>query len=79
MISHELIERLYESASIRRWNDHVRPVEFTELDKQAHKIIIAYVLGRFEEFGGARGTVNWIHLMEGGIFEFLHRLILTDI
>lgn len=73
----DLIERIYECASIRRWNDQVRPVEFTELDKQAHKMIIAYVLGRFEEESGAR--VDWIRLIEGGIFEMLHRIVLTDI
>jgi putative hydrolase of HD superfamily len=72
-----LIERIYECASIRRWNDQVRPVEFTELDKQAHKMIIAYVLGRFEEEAGAK--VDWIRLIEGGIFEMLHRVLLTDI
>lgn len=72
-----LIERVYECASIRRWNDQVRPVEFTELDKQAHKMIIAYVLGRFEEESGNR--VDWIRLIEGGIFEMLHRVLLTDI
>ncbi|NLF18632.1 MAG: HD domain-containing protein [Lentisphaerae bacterium] len=72
-----LIERIYECASIRRWNDQVRPVEFTELDKQAHKMIIAWVLGRFEAESGA--PVDWIRLIEGGIFEMLHRIVLTDI
>ena len=43
-----LIERFYEAASIQRWNDHVRPFELTELDKQAHKMIISYVLAKFE-------------------------------
>jgi len=78
MVSCQLIERCYECAHIRRWNDHIRPVEFTELDKQAHKMIIAYVLARFEEEGEAQ-DVDWIRLIEGGIFEFLHRIILTDI
>ncbi|MBN2450957.1 MAG: HD domain-containing protein [Lentisphaeria bacterium] len=72
-----LIERIYECASIRRWNDQVCPVEFTELDKQAHKMVIAYVLGRFEEDSGT--AVDWRRLVEGGIFEMLHRIVLTDI
>ena len=77
MIRKGIIERFYEAASIQRWNDHVRPVELTELGKQAHKMVIAYVLGRLEE---SRGTkINWIYLIEGGLFEFLHRVILTDI
>ncbi len=72
-----LIRRVYECASIQRWNDQVRPVEFTELDKQAHKMIIAYVLGRFEEQNGQ--PVDWTRLIEGGIVEMLHRVLLTDI
>lgn len=78
MIGKGIIDKFYEAASIQRWNDHVRPVEMTELDKQAHKMVIAYVLAKFEETG--RGAaIDWLSLIEGGIFEFLHRVILTDI
>ncbi len=73
-----LIERFYESASMNRWNDHIRPVELTELDKQAHKMVIAYVIANFEE-KDRNAEINWQNLIEGGIFEFLHRTILTDI
>jgi putative hydrolase of HD superfamily len=78
MIRKGLIERFYEAASIQRWNDHVRPVEMTELDKQAHKMVIAYVVAKFEETERA-SQIDWIKLIEGGIFEFLQRVILTDI
>ena len=78
MIGKGIIERFYEAASIQRWNDHVRPVELTELDKQAHKMIIAFVLAKYEA-NERDADINWISLIEGGIFEFLHRLILTDI
>jgi len=78
MIRKGIIDRFYEAASIQRWNDHVRPVELTELDKQAHKMVIAYVLARFEE--SERGAaIDWNALIEGGLFEFLQRVILTDI
>lgn len=78
MIQKGIIDRFYEAASIQRWNDHARPVEMTELDKQAHKMVIAYVLAKFEEKErGAR--IDWNALIEGGLFEFLHRVILTDI
>lgn len=78
MIGKGIIERFYEAASIQRWNDHVRPVELTELDKQAHKMLIAFVLAKYET--DMRNTeIDWIRLIEGGLFEFLHRLILTDI
>ena len=55
---------------MQRWNDLLRPVEFRELDKQAHKMIIAYVLGKHEEEKNTRGF-DWIKIIEGGIFEFL--------
>ena len=78
MINKELLELIYEAAHIQRWNDHIRFKGFTELDKQSHKMVIAYMIARFEE--SDRGTqIDWKGLIEGGIFEFLHRIILTDI
>ncbi len=76
MIKVSLISKIFEAASIQRWNDHVRPVELTELDKQAHKMLIAYVLGRFQE---QASPVNWTRLIEGGLFELLQRIVLTDL
>ena len=73
-----LIERFYEAASIQRWNDHVRPFELTELDKQAHKMIIAYVLAKFEQTERGK-QIDWALLIEGGMFEFLQRVMLTDL
>ncbi|NLZ38226.1 MAG: HD domain-containing protein [Firmicutes bacterium] len=79
MISKDLIKLLFDAASIQRWNDHNRPHKgFTELDKQAHKMIYAYILAKFEE-SDHRAQINWLQLIEGGFFEFLHRIILTDI
>jgi len=78
MISKSFIEFLYEAAHIQRWNDHIRPNGFTELDKQAHKMMIMYVLARHEE-DDHHAKLNWRILVEGGIYEFLHRNIITDI
>jgi putative hydrolase of HD superfamily len=75
MIRKPLLLKIYDAASMQRWNDKIRPVELIELDKQAHKMIIAYVLAKFEESDG----FSWSELIEGGIFEFLHRLVLTDL
>lgn len=78
MLSKKFIEFLFEGAHIQRWNDHIRPNGFTELDKQAHKMMILYILAKYEEQDhGAK--LNWRVLIEGGIFEFMHRIILTDI
>lgn len=74
----DLLEFMYEAAHIQRWNDHIRPQGFTELDKQAHKMMILYVLARYEEQDHG-AELDWQELIEGGIFEFLHRIILTDI
>ena len=49
-----LLRRIFVAANIRRWNDQATPVEFYELDKQAHKIVIAYLLAHFEEIENGR-------------------------
>ncbi len=74
----DLIQFIFEAAYIQRWNDHIRPQGFTELDKQAHKMMILYVLARYEEQDHG-ASLDWQVLVEGGIFEFLHRVVLTDI
>lgn len=70
------ILKLFSGANIQRWNDKIRPTELTELDKQAHKMIIAYVLGKYEE---NNSDFNWIDIIEGSIFEYLQRIEITDI
>ncbi|NMA43036.1 MAG: HD domain-containing protein [Oligosphaeraceae bacterium] len=77
-LNRDLLELVYDAASIRRWNDQINPMDFTELDKQAHKMIITYVLAKIEE-DRKPDSVDWLKLIEGGIFEMLHRIILTDI
>ena len=76
MIRKSLLLKIFDAAYIQRWNDRVRPVEFVELDKQAHKMVIAWFLGKFEE--GASGF-SWVEIMEGGLFELLQRIVLTDL
>lgn len=79
MLGKRNLELIYDAASIQRWNDHIRPNKgFTELDKQSHKMMYAYVLGKIEE-SDRKASINWRQLIEGGIFEFLHRIVLTDI
>jgi putative hydrolase of HD superfamily len=73
MINSRIIDYIFTSASIQRWNDYPRMVELVELDKQAHKFIIAYFIAKLEK------DVNFTHLIEAGIFEFLRRVVVTDI
>jgi len=76
MIRKALLLKILDAANMQRWNDKIRPVELTELDKQAHKMIIAYTLGKYEEDDD---DFDWIEVIEGGLFEFFQRLIVTDI
>ncbi len=78
MIRKSILERIYQGAHIQRWNDHIRPQGFTELDKQAQKMVIAWLIASYEEEKEA-AAIDWPKLIEGGIFEYLHRVILTDI
>lgn len=73
MISIDLIEHIFKAASISRWNDYPRMANLVELDKQAHKFIIAYFIAKMEK------NVNMRAIIEGGIFEFLSRVVVTDI
>ena len=73
MISAKLIEHIFKAASISRWNDYPKMTNLVELDKQAHKFIIAYFIAKQEQ----NADMNYI--IEAGIFEFLSRVVVTDI
>ena len=87
MINPALVERIFSAASIERWNDHPHPNVFTELGKQAHKMVIAWLIAMSNpdendldfEMNAAKVKVNFDALIECGIFEFLHRVVVTDI
>jgi len=76
MVRKPFILKLFDTANMQRWNDKIRPVELRELDKQAHKMVIAYFLGKFEE---ENDDFSWIEVIEGGMFGFLQRLVITDL
>lgn len=76
MIRKSLLLRIFDSAYMQRWNDKIRPLELVELDKQGHKMIIAYILSKYEE---DKTDFNWIEIIEGGIFELLQRIVITDL
>jgi hydrolase len=73
MINAKLIEHIFKAASISRWNDYPKMTNLVELDKQAHKFIIAYFIAKFEH------GVDMNYIIEAGIFEFLSRVVVTDI
>ena len=69
----KLIKLLFSTAAIERWNDLPRPVHFVELDKQAHKMIIAYILAHYEK------NVDFNKLIHLGVAGVLYRAVLTDL
>ncbi|WP_457605177.1 HD domain-containing protein [Nitratifractor sp.] len=78
MIDPRFLHLLFSTASIDRWNDQIRPVDFVELDKQSHKMITAWLLGRIEEEENGY-KVDWNLLIGYGIVEFAYRAVVTDL
>ena len=78
MLNPKFLYLLFSTASIDRWNDQIRPVDFVELDKQAHKMIIAWLLGRIEEVENG-AEIDWQKLIDYGVCEFIYRAVVTDL
>ena len=73
-----LLYMLFDATNMHRWNDHIRPLDLTELDKQAHKAAIAWALGKsYEDQYGE--SLDWKKLIEHSIFSFIERSVMTDI
>ena len=73
----DLIYRFFDAVNMHRWNDHLRPIDLTEVDKQSHKAAIAWILGKYEEENGTE--VDWQRIIEHTMFSFLKRTVLTDL
>jgi len=78
MINPKFLYLLFSTASIDRWNDQIRPVDFVELDKQSHKMVIAWLLGRIEECEN-KVLIDWRKLIDYGVIEFMYRAVVTDL
>lgn len=74
----DLIYRFFDAVNMHRWNDHLRPIDLTEIDKQAHKAAIAWILGKYEE-QETGVKLDWKKLIEHDLFSFLKRTVLTDL
>jgi len=72
----EIIKLIFKAASLRRWNDHISPIELVELDKQAHKMVIVYTIAKIQE---ENEEIDWVKLIEKFLFELFYRLELTDL
>ncbi|MCK9323505.1 MAG: HD domain-containing protein [Candidatus Methanomethylophilaceae archaeon] len=73
-----ILYSLFNAVNMHRWNDHLRTLDLTELDKQAHKAAIAWVLGKYEEME-CNCKLDWEKIIEHTLFSFIQRLVLTDL
>jgi putative hydrolases of HD superfamily len=80
-IRKSLLQFVFSGSFMKRWNDKLRPMELVEVDKQAHKMIVAWVLYQLNAGGlpPAERIKVGEEIIEGGIFDYLYRLIITDI
>jgi putative hydrolase of HD superfamily len=76
-----LLQLLFAGSFMKRWNDKHRSMELVEIDKQAHKMMVAWML--YERNSGHLSEPEKLALgldiVEGSLFEYLYRLVITDI
>ncbi len=81
VIRKSLLRQIFCGAYMQRWNDKLRPCQLAELDKQAHKMIVASILwtracaGLPEDKHYALGQ----EIVEGALFDYFFRTVTTDI
>ena len=81
VIRKNLLQLIFSGAYLLRWNDKLRPVELLEIDKQAHKMLLACVLWHenSRHMTDPERTALATEIIEGGLFDYFYRLIITDI
>lgn len=73
----DLALRLFEGFSIQRWTDLIRPFELVEMDKAAEKMVLAYIIGKYEESKGQK--IDWHWMIYASLFDLLKKISLCDI
>lgn len=69
--------RIFEGFSIQRWNDLIRPFDMVEMDKAAEKMVLAYIIGKYEENKG--NFIDWEWIIHASFFDLLRKIALCDI
>ncbi len=77
MNSSRLIVKMFEAFSIERWNDLIRPFDLVEMDKAAEKMVLAYIIGKYEEAAGKQ--INWNWMINASLFDLFKKIALCDI
>lgn len=80
-IRKSLLQFVFSGSCMKRWNDKLRPVELYEVDKQAHKMIVAWLLVQLntQDLSQAERLDLNEAVIEGAIFDYFYRLVITDI
>ncbi|MGE4296414.1 MAG: HD domain-containing protein [Desulfovibrionaceae bacterium] len=80
-IRKSLLQFVFNGAFMKRWNDKLRPMELLEVDKQAHKMIVAWVLytKNARNKSPEERLILGRTIVEGGLFDYFYRLVITDI
>ncbi|MEF2145564.1 MAG: HD domain-containing protein [Desulfovibrionaceae bacterium] len=80
-IRKSLLELVFSGSYMKRWNDKLRPLQLVEVDKQAHKMIVAWLLFMLNSRDMDDGTRLSLgeQVVEGGMYDYLYRLVITDI
>ncbi|BBD08572.1 HD domain-containing protein [Desulfovibrio ferrophilus] len=81
IIRKSLLQFIFSGAYMQRWNDKLRPVALLEVDKQAHKMMVAWLLLMLNSRGMTSEQRRELgeSVVEGGIFDYFYRLVITDI
>ena len=76
-----LLQFVFAGAFMKRWNDKLRPMELVEVEKQAHKMMIAFLLLHLnsQKLNLREKTFLGQEIIKGAIFDYFYRLIITDI
>ncbi|MBR1912275.1 MAG: HD domain-containing protein [Treponema sp.] len=69
--------KIFEGFSIVRWNDLIRPFDVVEMDKDAEKMVVAYIIGKYEESRGVK--IDWEWMIYASLFDLLRKISLCDI
>ncbi|BDC93717.1 putative hydrolases of HD superfamily [Treponema bryantii] len=73
----KLALKIFEGFSIQRWNDLIRPFDLVEMDKAAEKMVLAYIIGKYEENNGK--YIDWKWMIYASLFDLLRKISLCDI
>ena len=73
----DLALKIFEGFSIQRWNDLIRPFDLVEMDKAGEKMVLAYIIGKYEEHKGNK--IDWKWMIYASLFDLLRKISLCDI